>query len=128
MNDTAKLFQDVLEEIKQEFGNNSRIEVSENNGCFSFKLVTTLDSNIKDKIANYKKNLDLLDDCIFVDVLDELTTYNVDLKQFDELLNKEELTESEETYVSYLIDFMDSLIRQHILNKIQGLKELLDNF
>lgn len=128
MNDNTELFKDVLEEIKQEFGDNSRIEVSEENGCFSFKLVKTLDTNIKNKIANYKRNLDLLDDCIFVDVLDELATYNVNLKQFDDLLNKEELTESEETYVSYLIDFTNSLIRQHILNKIKDLNELIDNF
>ena len=128
MNDNIKLFQDLLEEIKQEFGDNSRIEVSEENGCFSFKLVETLDTNIKDKIANYKRNLDLLDDCIFVDVLDELPTYNIDLKQFDELPNKEELTESEEIYVSYLIDFTNSLIRQHITNKIEDLNELIDNF
>lgn len=128
MNDNTELFKDVLEEIKQEFGDNSRIEVSEENGCFSFKLVKTLDTNIKNKIANYKRNLDLLDDCIFVDVLDELATYNVNLKQFDDLLNKEELTESEETYVSYLIDFTNSLIHQHILNKIKDLNELIDNF
>ena len=129
MNDNTELFKDILEEIKQEFGDNSRIEVSEENGCFSFKLVKTLDTNIKDKIANYKRNLDLLDDCIFVDVLDELATYNVNLKQFDDLLNKEELlTESEETYVSYLIDFTNSLIRQHITNKIEDLNELIDNF
>lgn len=128
MDDNTKIFQDILEEIKQEFGDNSRIEVSEENGCFSFKLVKTLDFNIKDKIADYKKNLDLLDDCIFVDMLDELTTYNVDLKQFDDLLNKEELTESEETYISYLIDFTNTLIRQYIFNKIKDLIELIDNF
>ena len=128
MNDSAKLFQKILEEIQQEFGTDSRIEASENNGCFSFKLVKTLEPNIKDVIANYKRNLDLLDDCIFVDVLDELAAYHVNLKQFDDLLNKEELTESEETYVSYLIDFTNSLIRQHILNKITDLNELIDNF
>ena len=128
MNDNTELFKDILEEIKQEFGDNSRIEVSEENGCFSFKLVKTLDTNIKDKIANYKRNLDLLDDCIFVDVLDELAAYHVNLKQFDELLNKEELTESEETYIAYLIDFTNSLIRQHILNKITDLNELIDKF
>ncbi len=128
MNNNVEFFQKILEEIKQEFGNNSRIEVSDHDGYFSFKLVKTLDTNIKDKIANYRKNLDLLDDCIFVDVLDELSTYNVNLKQFDELLNKEELSESEKTYVSYLIDFTNSLIRQHILNKITDLNELIDNF
>ena len=128
MTDNVKLFNQILEDLKQEFGNDSRIEVSEGNGYFSFKLVKTLDKNIKDVIANYKRNLDLLDDCIFVNVLDELASYHVNLKQFDELLNKEELTESEEIYVAYLIDFTNSLIRQHIVNKIKDLNELLDKF
>lgn len=128
MNENTKLFHDILEEIKQELEGNFRIEVSDEDGYFSLRLVKTFESNIKEKIANYKRNLDLLDDCIFVDVLDELPTYNIDIKQFDELLNKEELTESEEIYVSYLIDFTNSLIRQHITNKIEDLNELIDNF
>ena len=128
MTDNVKLFNQILEDLKQEFGNDSRIEVSKGNGYFSFKLVKTLDKNIKDVIANYKRNLDLLDDCIFVNVLDELASYHVNLKQFDELLNKEELTESEEIYVAYLIDFTNSLISQHIVNKIKDLNELLDKF
>lgn len=128
MNDIRDLFNQILEDIRGNFDDNSRIEASEERGCISFKLVNAPDNNIKNKIANYKRNLDLLDDCIFVDVLDELAYYHIDLKQFDELLNKEELTESEETYVSYLIDFTNSLIRQHISDKIQNLNELLDNF
>lgn len=128
MNENTKPFHDILEEIKQELEGNFRIEVSDEDGYFSLRLVKTFESNIKEKIANYKRNLDLLDDCIFVDVLDELPTYNIDIKQFDELLNKEELTESEEIYVSYLIDFTNSLIRQHITNKIEDLNELIDNF
>lgn len=128
MNENTKLFHDILEEINQGLEGNFRIEVSDEDGYFSLRLVETFESNIKEKIANYKRNLDLLDDCIFVDVLDELPTYNIDIKQFDELLNKEELTESEEIYVSYLIDFTNSLIRQHITNKIEDLNELIDNF
>ena len=128
MNENTKLFHDILEEINQGLEGNFRIEVSDEDGYFSLRLVKTFESNIKEKIANYKRNLDLLDDCIFVDVLDELPTYNIDIKQFDELLNKEELTESEEIYVSYLIDFTNSLIRQHITNKIEDLNELIDNF
>lgn len=85
-------------------------------------------SDIQDKISNYKENLDKLDDCIFVEVLDELETYNVSLKQFDELLNKEELTESEEIYVSYLIDFTIQLIKKHITEKIKELFDLIENF
>ena len=128
MNESNELFNKILEEIKQELEDDSRIEISKDNGYLRLKLVKISNTNIKNKIANYKRNLDLLDDCIFVDVLDELPTYNIDLKQFDELLNKEELTEPEEIYVSYLIDFTNSLIRQHIANKIEDLNELIDNF
>ena len=128
MNENTKLFHDILEEIKQELEGNFRIEVSDEDGYFSLRLVKTFESNIKEKIANYKRNLDLLDDCIFVNVLDELASYHVNLKQFDELLNKEELTELEEIYVSYLINFTNSLIRQHIVNKVKDLFELIDKF
>ena len=80
MNENTKLFHDILEEIKQELEGNFRIEVSDEDGYFSLRLVKTFESNIKEKIANYKRNLDLLDDCIFVDVLDELPTSNIDIK------------------------------------------------
>lgn len=128
MTDHNNLFHQILEELNQEIGDNPRIEVSEKDGYVSLKLANSIDDNVKNKIANYKKNLDMLDDCIFIDVLDELATYHVNLKQFDELLNKEELSESEEIYVLYLINFTNSLIRQHILNKIKDLNELVDKF
>ncbi len=128
MTDYNNLFHQILEELNQEIGDNPRIEVSEKDGYVSLKLANSIDDNVKNKIANYKKNLDMLDDCIFIDVLDELATYHVNLKQFDELLNKEELSESEEIYVLYLINFTNSLIRQHILNKIKDLNELVDKF
>lgn len=128
MTDYNNLFHQILEELNQEIGDNPRIEVSEKDGYVSLKLANSIDDNVKNKIANYKKNLDMLDDCIFIDVLDELVTYHVNLKQFDELLNKEELSESEEIYVLYLINFTNSLIRQHILNKIKDLNELVDKF
>lgn len=128
MTDYNNLFHQILEELNQEIGDNPRIEVSEKDGYVSLKLANSIDDNVKNKIANYKKNLDMLDDCIFIDVLDELATYHVNLKQFDELLSKEELSESEEIYVLYLINFTNSLIRQHILNKIKDLNELVDKF
>lgn len=128
MTDYNNLFHQILEELNQEIGDNPRIEVSEKDGYVSLKLANSIDDNVKNKIANYKKNLDMLDDCIFIDVLDELATYHVNLKQFDELLNKEELSGSEEIYVLCLINFTNSLIRQHILNKIKDLNELVDKF
>lgn len=81
---------------------------------------------VKEKIANYKRNIDNLDDCIFVSVIDELSDYDVSLKKFDELLNKENLSKSEEMYVCYLIEFTNSLIREKVERKILELIEYLD--
>jgi hypothetical protein len=61
-------------------------------------------------------------------VLEDLASYNVNLKKFDDILNKEELSEGEEVYASYMIGFMNSLIREHITNKIQELNDLKDKF
>ena len=55
MNENTKLFHDILEEIKQELEGNFRIEVSDEDGYFSLRLVKTFESNIKEKIANYKR-------------------------------------------------------------------------
>lgn len=87
-----------------------------------------LNQTLEQHINEYKQNIDMLDDCIFVDVLDELSSYNIDLKQFDELLNKNNLTDSERIYVEYLIGFTNSLIRQHIINKIEKLIEAYNKF
>lgn len=75
-------------------------------------------------IDNYKEIIEDLDDCIFVDIIEELHSFNVDLKQFDELLNKEDRTDSENTYVCYLIFLTKKLISQHIDKKIEELSEL----
>ena len=41
MNENTKLFHDILEEIKQELEGNFRIEVSDEDGYFSLRLVKT---------------------------------------------------------------------------------------
>lgn len=82
----------------------------------------------EDKVANYKELLNKIDDCLFVEVLDELREYNIDIKKFDELLDKEDRTEAEEILVSFYIEFTNDIIREHIEKKIQELVELLDNF
>lgn len=81
---------------------------------------------VYDKINSYKQTIKLLDDCTFVDVLDELKSYEISLKKFDELLNKEDLTAEEMLYVSYLIEFANYIIKQHITKRIDDLTGLLD--
>ena len=46
------------------------------------------DSRIKAIIKNYKENLDLLDDCVFVESLESLED-SIDFKQMDDLMHQE---------------------------------------
>lgn len=82
----------------------------------------------KECVNNYKEIIDELDDCIFVNVIDELPEYNISVKEFDELLNKEDLTDSEKEYVIELINFTKKLIIKHVDLKIKELFELKAKF
>jgi hypothetical protein len=86
------------------------------------------DSCVSDIISHYKDNLDELDDDIFLNVVEELRSYNVDIKHFDDLLNKENLKEEEQVYVCYLITFINALIKDRLDDKITKLTELKKKF
>ena len=79
---------------------------------------------VSDKISKFKKNMDLLDDCIFVDVIEELSD-KIDLVKLDELINKKSLSLNETVYVEENIDTINNTIRQHIKNKIQNLNDFI---
>lgn len=89
--------------------------------------LTNNNSQIRKKIADYKQNIELLDDCIFVSVLDELAEEEFDIKNFNDLLNQDTWIESEENCVSDSIDYVQSIITKHIVNKIEELQEMLEN-
>lgn len=121
MEEYSDLYEQYLEEITSK--GNAEIVITVYDGMIEFELDDT-----KNIISTYKENLESLDDCIFISVMEELSNYNVDVKEFDELLNKEELTDSEKEYASELIKFTNSLIHKHIEEKIEELKDLIDIF
>lgn len=87
------------------------------------------DSEIKTLISEYKKNIELLDDCTFTEAMEALEDRsNIDLNQLDKLINQESFTEKEAQTIKAHIDFMSSIIHEKISNKIQVLTELLDKF
>lgn len=85
------------------------------------------DSEIQEKIAKYRENVELLDDCVFVEAL-EAYEEDYSIKQFDDLLNKQYLDEEEATITNHLIDTMNTLIHNKIVSKIQNLTDLLERF
>ena len=83
------------------------------------------ESKIQSLIKEYKENIELLDDCTFVEVLDETP---FDLKHFDTLLNKRSLTKEESEYVEEAIKHMNNSIHNKLEEKIKDLTELIKKF
>lgn len=83
------------------------------------------ESKIQSLIKEYKENIELLDDCTFVEVLDETP---LDLKHFDTLLNKKSLTKEESEYVEEAIKHMNNSIHNKLEKKIKDLTELIKKF
>lgn len=83
------------------------------------------ESKIQSLIKEYKENIELLDDCTFVEVLDETP---LDLKHFDTLLNKKPLTKEESEYVEEAIKHMNNSIHNKLEKKIKDLTELIKKF
>lgn len=85
------------------------------------------DSKIKEKIAEYKENIDLLDDNTFLDILDEMREV-IDIKELDDLLSMESFTEENASRVEELIDHSTLIVHKFLQNKIQDLMELYERF
>jgi hypothetical protein len=119
----------LVQELKEILGNDYTVDFNSTDSSFELKIVKNENENeILKAIKSYKDNLDLLDDCLFLEVMDDLKEYNINLKKFDDLLSQEEFTEDEEECVLYLISLVNSLITKRINNKIQELNNLKNKF
>ena len=85
------------------------------------------DSYTKEAVTNFKENIKVLDDDIFVKSIDELRD-KIDLNRFDELLDLEEFTEEEADEVEKLITDASTIICSNLQSKIQEFVELYDRF
>lgn len=85
------------------------------------------DTQIKELVSNYKRNIGKLDDCLFLGVLDEIKDH-LDIKTFDELINQDSYSEEDAEIVKSMINFTNLVAHEHIVNKMQDLEELLNEF
>lgn len=112
---------------------NLSIEYSNVNGKESLKvngeeyLKDFDDSVIKTKIANYKKNIEALDDCLFVEAMEEIED-EYDLKEVDELFNQESYTQADANLIDDFIKMFNTTIHDKIIDKIDELSNLLEKF
>ena len=91
------------------------------------RIVNELNSQYYSEIVkDYQEILDDLDDCIFVEVIETLPDYGVNLKEFDDLLHKNPLTQEEKDKVISWINITKKLIYSFVRNKIIELERLLE--
>lgn len=107
--------------------NDLAISLSKKDGVIDVKIEVNPMDEIKEKIANYKENIEALDDNTFLDILDEMREV-IDIKEFDELLELEEFTKEEAARVEELIEHSTLIIHKFLQNKIQDLMELYERF
>lgn len=78
----------------------------------------------RSKIDEFKELIEEVDDCLFMKIVEELEKYSVNLKKFDEWLNKDELDEHEKIMLNWYIAFTRSIAKEILEDKIDSLIEL----
>lgn len=85
------------------------------------------DTSTKEIVTEYKENIKKLDDDLFVEVTEELSS-KLNLKEFNELLDLESFNEEQANKVEEMIDVSSDIICLHIQHKIQDMVELYEKF
>lgn len=110
--------------------NGTKILLNKKDGKINIEITkeeTYDDTDIKTTIANYKRNIEELDDCLFLNAFDEMKD-TIDVKEFDSLLKQDSFTEEEADKVYHYIDVSSDIICSHLKNKITDLTELYEKF
>lgn len=109
--------------------NGNTVVIDNSDDTVNITITSSNDSEIDDsvieEISNYKQIIEELDDCLFMDVLDEMEEI-IDIKRFNDLLEQEEFTNEEKEEVLEMINTSKGIIREHLQNKIEELVELFD--
>lgn len=126
--DLEKLLQLVLncpDNFKLEYSNIDGQESLKLNGE---ELIDKYDdSEVKEYISKYKEDIELIDDCLFLEVIEEISE-TLDVQALDELLDQDSFTEEESELVYGQLTFIKAAFHEKIQNKIQDLEELLEKF
>lgn len=86
------------------------------------------DSEIKNKIAEYKKNISYLDEWIWNLVIDEASKREYNLKEMNKGLNLKSFTAQDAHYANNVIKTMTEVIQDVLKQEVQSLTELMERF
>lgn len=120
----------MIEEILnfiENYPQNINIEYSNIDGKEKLIINGKEINGIINRVKKYKENLDLIDDCLFEEIMNNVSE-DIDMKKFDELLEKDNYTKDEVTLVESYIDYINEVIKDTIKNKINKLIEIYNKF
>lgn len=85
------------------------------------------DTDIKEYISQFKENIKLINDCIFLKVTEEFgKSYNT--KEFDELLKLDSYTKQDAEKVVKMISKFSDIVNDNLQCEIEKLVELCNKF
>lgn len=83
------------------------------------------DSEVKQMVVKYKTILDRIDDCVFLEVLEEIGE-DINLNEFDALLQQDNYTSEESDKLLDMIHFAQNTIAECVSSKITDYQRVLE--
>ena len=106
---------------------NIKLEVDKKDNSIKITAVDEVSDIDLDLIREYKENIKLLDDELFIKATEELSA-DVDINYFNSLIEKTTLTSSEFDEVKAIIEKSNEIIAELIEDEIDRLDSLLTRF
>lgn len=100
-------------------GNN--VKISKKDGELEIEIV---DNKIKECVSEFKKNIEDLDDDLFIDCLEEFGN----TKELDDLLKKDSFKNDEADKIKNLISDFSKIVRSNLQEEIERLIHLYEQF
>lgn len=106
----------------------TKISLIKKDGTIKINTETKFDdSKTKELVKAYKENIKLVDDDMFVEISEELEN-QINLKEFDNLLNLKSFTSEQSSKVCDMISIACDITRNYLEHKIENLVKLCNKF
>lgn len=106
---------------------NIKLEIDKKDNSIKITAVDEISDSDLDLIREYKENIKLLDDELFIKATEKLSE-DVDINYFNSLIEKTTLTSNELNEVKAIIERSNEIIAELIEDEIDRLDSLLERF
>lgn len=113
---------------------NKSISVKNENGNITIECITKKednntfdDSKIKSLVSEFKERINELDDCLFMEILEDLKT-KLDIKELDSFLELKSFDKDTANRLTEMINLASDVMLSHLSSKIGDLVKLYNRF